>query len=112
MMATTMTDKERLRDLLLEVTADCHDDEEAFWGLFYTLAEGELKFPLKARALGEMVELVDLDGAHSSPRRGIVALVRKGEKEYPAGLTEIEFVDPDPASAEWLAVYRYWLELR
>ncbi|MFC2037043.1 calcium-binding protein [Chloroflexota bacterium] len=104
-------DKERLRDLLWDATADCHDDEEAFWGLFYALAEEGLSFPLKAKALGSTVEIVDLDGRRSSLRRGIVALVRKGEQEYPVSLAEIEFVDPDPSSAEWLAVYRYWLNL-
>jgi hypothetical protein len=62
--------EERLRDLLWEVTADCHDEEEQFWGIFYTamdegdcaLAEGGLNFPLQARMLGEPVEVVDLDG--------------------------------------------------
>jgi len=105
-------DKERLRDLLWEATADCHDEEEEFTGIFYTLAEGGLNLPLEARALGDLVEIVDLDGASSSLRRGIVALVRKGDREYPLALAELEFVDPDPASAEWLEVYRYWLGLR
>ena len=105
-------DKERRRNLLWEATADCHDEEEQFWGIFYTLAEGELNFPLQARALGEPVEVVDLDGARSGLHRGIVALVRKGDREYPVALAELEFVDPDPTSAEWLEVYRYWLGLR
>jgi len=105
-------DEERLHDLFEEATVDCFDEEEAFWGVFHTLAEGGLNFPLRARALGEMAEVVDLDGAHSDLRRGIVALACKGEGEYPAGLAELEFVDPDPASAEWLAVYQYWLGLR
>ena len=105
-------DKERLRDLLWEATADCHDEEEEFTGIFYTLAEGGLNLPLEARALGDLVEVVDLDGASSSLRRGIVALVRQGDREYPLALAELEFVDPDPASAEWLEVYRYWLGLR
>jgi hypothetical protein len=76
------------------------------------LAEQGLNFPLKAKALGDVVEVVDLDGASSSLRRGIVALVRKGEREYPVALAELELVDHDPTSAEWLEVYRYWLELR
>jgi hypothetical protein len=93
-------DKDRLRDLLREATADCHDDEEAFWGIFYTLAEQGLNFPLKARALGELVEVVDLDGQNSGLRRGIVARVRKGGQEYSLGPAELEFVDPNPASAD------------
>jgi hypothetical protein len=103
-------DEERLRDLLSEVTADCNDEDEAFWGLFYALAEDGLSFPLKAKALGDLVEVIDLDGASSSLRRGITALVRKGDREYPVGLADLAFVDPDSTSAEWLEVYRYWLE--
>jgi len=105
-------DKERLRDLLWEATADCHDEEEEFTSIFYTLAEGGLNLPLEAKALGELVEVVDLDGASSGLRRGIVALVRKGDREYSVALANLEFVDPDPASAKWLEVYRYWLGLR
>lgn len=104
-------DEGRLRGLLREATADCHDDDEAFWGVFYTLAEQGLSFPLKARALGELVEVVDLDGANSGLRRGIAALVRKGDEEHSIALADLEFVDPDPVSAEWLEVYRYWLGL-
>jgi len=70
-----------------------------------------LTFPLEARVLGDLVEVVDLDGANSSLRRGIVARVRKGDQEYPVGLADLEFVEPDPDSAEWLEIYRYWLEL-
>lgn len=105
-------DKERLRDLLWDATVDCHDEDEQFWGLFYTLAEEGLSFPLKARAMGNLVEVVDLDGKSSSLRRGITALVRRGDREYTVALAELEFVDADPTSAEWLEVYRYWLELK
>lgn len=105
-------DEERIRDLLWEATVDCHDEEERFWGIFHTLAEEGLALPLQARALGELVKVVDLDGARSSLHRGIVALVRKGEREYTVGLADVEFVGLDPASAEWLEVYRYWLKLR
>ena len=101
-------DEERLRTLLEEAMVDCHDKDEAFWGVFYTLAEG-LNFPLKARALGEPVEVVDLDGARSNLRRGITACVRKGDREYPIALADLEFADPDPANAELLEMYRYWL---
>ncbi len=105
-------DKERLRDLLWEATADCHDEEEQFWGFFYTLAEQGLNFPLKAKALGDVVEVMDLDGARSNLGRGIVALVRKGGQEHSVALAELEMVDPDLVSAEWLEVYRFWSELR
>ena len=28
--------------------------------------------------------------------------------EYTVGLADLNFIVPDPASAEWLAMYRYW----
>jgi hypothetical protein len=109
---TVPANEERLRDLLREVTADCHDEEEQFWSVFYALAEDGLDFPLQAKMLGEPVEVVDLDGARSGLRCGIVARVRKGDREYPVALAELGFVGLDPASAEWLDMYRYWLKLR
>jgi len=101
-------DKARIRELLQDATVDSCDEDEAFWGLFYALDEG-LSFPLQAQVLGEVASLVDLDGARSGLRRGVMARVRKGDREYTVALSEVEVLDPDPASAEWLAVYRYWL---
>jgi len=109
---TVPANEERLRDLLWEVTADCHDEEEQFWSIFYALAEGGLDFPLQGKMLGESVKVIDLDGARSGLRRGIVALVRKKDRECPVALAELEFEGFDPASAEWLDMYRYWLKLR
>jgi hypothetical protein len=36
--------------------------------------------------------------------------VRKGDKEYAVGLSELVIVDPDSTSAEWLEVFRYWAD--
>ena len=109
---TLPASEERLRDLLWEVTADCHDEEEQFWSIFYALAEDGLDFPLQAKLLGEPVEVVDLDGGRSGLRRGVVALVRKGDREYPVALAELEFVGLDHDDTEWLDMYRYWMNLR
>jgi len=74
-------------------------------GLFPALRRGQMP------GSEDWLEGVGLDGANSNLRRGIVALVRKGDQEYPVSLADLEFVDPDPDSAEWLEVYRYWLGL-
>jgi hypothetical protein len=103
-------DKERLEDLLKEATVDCYGEDEQFAGVVCTLGD-ELTFPLKATVVGEPVELVGIDEGRSGLRRGIVARVRRGGQEYRVSLAELEFVDPDPVSAEWLEVYRYWLSL-
>lgn len=103
-----MIDENRLEALLEQAIVDCYDEVEEFWGIAATL-EMHLNFPLQAQALGEPVEVIGLDNHRSSLRRGIMARVRKGEQEFPVALSELEFVDPDPTSAEWLAMYRYWL---
>ena len=101
-------DPKRLQILLEEATIDCYGEEEEFMGVLYTLEE-RLNFPLQAKAMGNLVEVIGLDGSQSSPRRGILAIVRQDDQEYRVGLSELEFIDPDPVSAEWLAMYRYWL---
>ena len=102
-------DEKRLQELLEQAVVDCYDEEEEFGGMLCTL-EDNLSFPLQAEAMGEPVEVIGLDGRRSSLRRGIVARVRKGDKEYTVGLSELAIIDPDPDSADWLAMYRHWAD--
>jgi hypothetical protein len=88
-----MVDKERLEALLEEATVDCYGEDEEFTGMMCALG------------------VIGIDERRSGLRRGVVARVRRGGEKYRAGLAELEFVDPDPASAEWLEAYRYWLSL-
>ncbi|MEZ4862582.1 MAG: calcium-binding protein [Caldilineaceae bacterium] len=97
----------RLEELLEEATVDCYGEEEVFWGIVTTLQDN-LNFPLRAQAMGEPVEVIQLDEERSSTQRGIVARVRKDGKEYSTSLSELTFMQLDPDSAEWLAMYRYW----
>ena len=101
--------EERLRELLEEATVDCYNEEEEFVGILVTLDE-RLSFPLQARALGELVKVIGLDHSQSDLRRGIVARVHKAGQEYSISLADLDFADPDPASAEWLEMYRHWLQ--
>jgi hypothetical protein len=102
-------DEKRLQELLEQAVVDCYDEEEEFGGVLCTL-EDNLNFPLQAEAMGVPVEVLGLDSQRSSLRRGIVARVRKGDKEYTVGLSELVIVDPDPSSAEWVEMYRYWAD--
>jgi hypothetical protein len=100
-------DDKRLQEMLDQATVDCYDEEEEFGGVLCTL-EDNLIFPLQAEAMGETVEVIGLDSRRSSLRKGIVARVRKGGREYTVGLADLNFIAPDPTSAEWLTMYRYW----
>ena len=102
-------DEKRLQELLEQAVVDCYNEEEEFGGVLCTL-EDNLSFPLQAEAMGERVAVIGLDSRRSSLRNGIVARVRKGDKEYTVGLSELVIVDPDPTSAEWVEMYRYWAD--
>ena len=103
--------EDRYQELLEQATVDCYnDEEEQLMSILYTLDE-QLAFPLEAHILGEQVELLGLDDQASNLHRGIVARVRKGGVEYRVGLSELAFVGLDPASAEWLEMYRRWAAL-
>ena len=103
-----MDRRTRLEALIEEAMVDCYGEDEQVWGLFYILEE-RLRFPLQAVVLGKAVTIVGLDDSRSNLRRGIIARLRKGDQEYTVALSDLEVVNPDPVSAEWLEAYRYWL---
>jgi hypothetical protein len=94
--------------MIEEATVDCYDEYEAFAGMLATL-EDRLAFPFAAQVLGETVEVLDLDTKQSSERRGIVAKVRRGGRQYTVALADLEAVEGGSETAAWLAAYRYWL---
>ena len=53
-----------------------------------------------------------MEGHTSAPEVGVMARVEKGGQEESVALADLEPLDPDPASAEWLATYRFWLGKR
>jgi hypothetical protein len=101
-------DETKLKALLEEAIAHCYDEEDEFWGVFSALV-GRISFPLQAMVQGETVTLTGMDGHTSAPEAGVMARIQKGGQEESIPLADLEAIDPDPASAEWLAVYGYWL---
>ena len=59
-----------------------------------------------SRPGSELVQVVGLDDTLSGLRRGIAARLRKAGKEYRVSLADLQLVEPDAESAEWLAMYR------
>jgi hypothetical protein len=101
-------DEAKLKALIEEATVHCYDEEDVFWGVFSALV-GRVSYPIQVSVSGETVTLVGLDGHTSAPEVGVIARIQKGDQEETVSLAEVEVVDADPASAEWLAAYRYWL---
>ena len=58
--------------------------------------------------IGETVEAMGIDDRRSSLKRGIIARVRKGGKEYGVALSELE-LPKGFQGREWGEMYEYWL---
>ena len=99
---------ERYEELMDRAMLDCYGEEEEFSGIFCTL-EDEMTFPLQATLVGMPVVVQGLDSKRSAPHRGIVAVVERDGQRFSASLADLTFDTPDPASAEWLEVYRRWI---
>ena len=98
--------EEELDQMIREATVDCYNDDEAFMGILYTL-QNELSFPFKAEALGDSVEVIDIDDRSSGRGRGVVANVEKQGKTYTIGLAELP-IDPDSENSKWFQILDYW----
>lgn len=98
----------RLEALIEEATIDCNDEYEQFAGMEATLTD-ELVFPLKAIALGDPVTVTGID-SKSSFERGIMVTVEKEGTSYAFPLSELEFVDLDLESEEWIAAFQFWID--
>jgi hypothetical protein len=57
-------DKKELDKMIEEATVDCYNEDEAFTGILYTLADN-LSFPFKAKVMGESVEIIGIDDEKS-----------------------------------------------
>jgi hypothetical protein len=104
-------DEAKLEALLAEATAHCFDEEDEFWGMFSALVRG-LSFPLQATVSGEGMTLTGLDGHTSDLEAGVMAQAQVGDQEKSIHLGEVELVDADATSSEWLAAYQLWVSKR
>ncbi|MGB8648268.1 MAG: calcium-binding protein [Anaerolineae bacterium] len=107
-MVKFKTSQRQLEKMLEEALVDCYGADEQFSGLAATI-EDKLPFPFKARVLGEMVEVIGIDNHRTSMNRGIIAWVRKGGKEYPAALSEIQ-VAKSFNGLKWLELYEFYVD--
>jgi len=88
-----MNKQSRIDALLEQATVDCNNEEEELgecwsrWRMdsFFRYSQGTR----------EIVTVMGLNSECSSLRRGIIARVRKGDREYNVSLAELEFVDLD-----------------
>ena len=100
-------DETKLKALIADATAHCYDAEDEFWGIFSALIS-HVTFPVQARASGEEVTLVSLDGPTSSPEAGVMVRVQTSGGEQVIPLVQVEPVASADTSGQWLEAYRYW----
>jgi hypothetical protein len=108
-MKKRKTPTEELDRMISDAVVDAYDDYEQFMGILYHI-EANLSFPVKAKALGNTVEVIGVDDEKSGMGRGIIAVVRKQGKEYTIGLAELELEPGDTRNAKWFEMYHYWLD--
>ncbi|CAN5767759.1 hypothetical protein BH23ACT4_BH23ACT4_06620 [soil metagenome] len=103
-----MTADSSLDELVEQITVDCYGDE-GFWAFLEALTD-EVRFPIRANLAGIDVSVtgVDFDG---NARRGIVALIQRGDHHSTFSVFDIEVSSPEEASTRCLAAYRYWLSV-
>jgi hypothetical protein len=98
--------EEELDEMIEDATVDCYDEYEAFAGILVALQDN-LSFPFKAKALGDTVDVMDIDGRSSGHGIGVVAKVEKQGKIYNIRLDELE-VEPDSENSKWLQMLHHW----
>lgn len=101
-----MPENDELDELIKLITVDCYGDEgyDAFLQEFVD----EVPFPVPATLAGTPVVVsgVDFDG---NARRGLVAILDRGEHPATVSLVDIELAKADQAGSRLIAAYRRWL---
>jgi hypothetical protein len=102
------TSKKQLDKLVEEAMVDAYGDEEQFTSIIVTL-DDNLPFPFTAQVIGETVEVIGIDERRSSLGRGVIAKVRKGNKEYNVAMSELT-VPENFKGRQWLEMYEYFIQ--
>jgi Calcium binding len=102
------TSKTQLDKLLGEAMVDAYGDEEQFSSVVVTLQDN-LPFPFEAKVIGETVEVIGIDDRRSGLGRGVIAVVRKGNREFRVALSELEMPE-NFKGRKWLEMYQYYIQ--
>ena len=103
----TVTDPERLQELIEEATVDAYGEDEQHMG-FLTMIEDNVACPFKAKIIGEEVEATAVESPESG--YGLKVICRYKGKLYPIDITSLEWIDPLPEGFEWIEAYFEWLK--
>ena len=106
-MAKKAADKDqaRLRVLIEEATVDCCDESEEHMGLM-SMIEENVVCPVKARVIGEDVEIVELRSPEAG--LGLDAVCRYKDKDYRIDANSLEWPKRKPVGYEWIEAFLLW----
>lgn len=96
-----------LDDLIEEATVDCYEDSECLAGFEAMLADN-LKFPFKAKVVGEEVEVIGIELRSNSLR---AVCKRKGER-CGVDVLSIKYDSRQVSGSKWIEAYREWAKYR
>jgi hypothetical protein len=103
---TDNLDPDAIQAALEDAVVDAYDDDEQHAGLL-TMVENELKFPFRARVLGEEVVVVGFEWPERDEFGLDLLCERKGVQQR-VEARSVELLKPYPAGHLYLAAYLEW----
>lgn len=102
-MTTARQANHDLDDLIWEITADAHDEDEQLMG--FEAAFDEANLPCPGTVIGEEVQVLSISQADN--RHELIATCRRGGRTYDVALLDVE-LNADPDTSRLIAAYRRW----
>ncbi len=94
-----------LDGLIAEITADCHDEDEALQA-FQDAFEGDAGLPCPGTVIGESVEVRWI--GLGDRRRELIATCQRAGRDYDVALLDIS-LQADSTTSRLLDAYRRWV---
>jgi hypothetical protein len=104
-MSPTRQADHDLDDLIDEITADAHDQDEQLMG-FENAFDEDASLPCRGTVIGEEVEVLSVTRADN--RSELIATCQRGGHRYDIALLDIN-INADATTSRLLSAYRRWL---
>lgn len=101
-MTSFKVNQKRIEKLIEEATVDAYTTQEQFVG-FCVILEEEMKFPFKAKVLGEEVEILSV----FSRGNRILAKVKKDSRQHGVDILDLQEIT-ERGNVERIEAYRQW----
>ena len=103
---TAGLDENAVSDALAEAVVDAHDDDEQHTGLL-ALIEDEMKFPFKARVMGEEIVVTGMEWPEDDSF-GLDLICKRSGGSFRVEARSVELLAPFPEGHLRLAAYLDW----